>query len=99
MYVELLSKHYTINASVSDMAANWWLLSIDLDGKKPLKKDTLMDNSRLDKFEDLYVDTENGSGHVEAEVISDGGGPPFEVVDLVSLFEGISKSKRRKKPK
>jgi hypothetical protein len=99
MYVELLSKHYTINASVSDMAANWWLLSIDLDGNKPLKEDTLMDSSRLDKFEDLYIDTENGSGHVEAEVISDGGSPPFEVMDLISLFEGISKSKRRKKPK
>ncbi len=99
MYVELLSKHYTINASVSDMAANWWLLTIELDGAKPLKDETLLEEGILAKFEDLHIDVTDGSGHVEAEVISNGGGPPFEVMDLVALFEGISRSKRRKKAK
>jgi hypothetical protein len=99
MYVELLSKHYGINASVSGMAINWWLLTIELDGAKPSKEGPLLDDSILNKFEDLYIDLANGSGHVEAEVISNGGGSSFEVTDLVALFEGISKSKRRKKPK
>ncbi len=99
MYAELLSKHYGINASVSNMATNWWLLTIELDGAKPSKERSLLDDSILNRFEDLYIDLANGSGRVEAEVISNGGESPFEVTDLVALFEGISKSKRRKKPK
>ena len=99
LYVELLSKHYSINASVSDETTHWWLLTIELDGAKPPKEASLLDDSTLGKFEDLYIDTVNGSGRVEAEIISNGGSPPFEVMDLVALFEGISKSKRRKKPK
>jgi hypothetical protein len=99
MYVELLSKQYGINASVSDMAANWWLLTIQLDGAKPPKEETLLSDNTRDKYEDLHIDIANGSAHIEAEIISNGGGSPFEVMDLVSLFEGISKSKRRKSQK
>jgi hypothetical protein len=97
MYVELLSKHYGINASVSGLATNWWLLTIDLDGAKIPKEGTLLDDNTLEKYEDLHIDLANSSGHIEAEIISNGGEPPFEVRDLVSLFEGVVKSKRRKK--
>ncbi|MFX0053787.1 MAG: hypothetical protein ACFFAX_02960 [Promethearchaeota archaeon] len=97
MYVELLSKHYGINASVSDLATNWWLLTIELDGVKPLKEGSLLEENTLQKYEDLHIDMADGSGHIEAEIISNGGNSPFEVQDLISLFEGVSKSKRRKK--
>jgi hypothetical protein len=97
MYVELLSKHYGINASVSGLATNWWFLTIELDGAKVSKEETLLEDNLLEKYEDLHIDLANGSGHIEAEIISNGGGPPFEVGDLVSLFEGVVKSKRRKK--
>ncbi|MFX1330322.1 MAG: hypothetical protein ACFE9W_02090 [Promethearchaeota archaeon] len=97
MYVELLSKHFGINASVSGLATNWWFLTIDLDGAKVPKEGSLIDDNTLQKYEDLHIDLADGSGHIEAEIISNDGKSSFEVKDLVSLFEGVSKSKRRKK--
>jgi hypothetical protein len=99
LYVELLSKHFDVEGVVSRITENWWHLRIDLDRAKSTKGEPLLEKDMLSQFEDFFVDEEDGSIHIEAEVLSDGPQRPFEVQVLLALFEKVSKLKRRKKAK
>ena len=99
MYVELLSEHYDIKGNASDLTINWWTLTIEIDEAKIPKEGPVLDLEEFEGFEDLHMDVDGNSVVLEAEVISNGGGSPFEVQDLHALFEKSSKLKRRKKAK
>ncbi|MFQ5832316.1 MAG: hypothetical protein ACE5H4_06425 [Candidatus Thorarchaeota archaeon] len=99
LYVELLSKHYDIDASASDTTDTWWLLTMDLASAKSTKTKPLLEDDALSAYEDFFVDATDSSMHIEAEVISDGSADPFEVQYLLVLFDRVSKLKRRKRAK
>jgi hypothetical protein len=99
LYVELLSEHLGVKGVASRITDNWWHLKIDLDSAKSTKGEPLLDKDKLSQFEDFFMDEEDSSMHVEAEVLSDGPQRPFEVLVLLALFEKVSKLKRRKKAK
>ncbi|MFX1601973.1 MAG: hypothetical protein ACFFCK_00710 [Promethearchaeota archaeon] len=99
LYVELLSEHLGVEGVASRITDNWWHLGIDLDSAKSTKGEPLLSKDMLSHFEDFFVDEEDSSMHIEAEVLSDGLQRPFEVQVLLALFESVSKLKRRKKAK
>ncbi|MFW9846237.1 MAG: hypothetical protein ACFFD6_05795 [Candidatus Thorarchaeota archaeon] len=99
MYVELLSEYYDISGKASDLTDNWWLLTIEIEDAKMPKEGPVLNLKEFEHFEDMQLDVDGNSVVIEAEVISNGGGAPFEVRDLHALFEESSKLKRRKKAK
>ncbi len=99
LYVKLLSEHVGVSSVASRITDNWWQLEIDLENAKSTKGEPLLEKDMVSHFEDFFVDEEDSSIHIEAEVLSNGPQGPFEVQVLLALFERVSNLKRRKKTK
>ncbi|MFX0107523.1 MAG: hypothetical protein ACFE7R_04500 [Candidatus Hodarchaeota archaeon] len=99
LYVELLSKHYKLEANTSELTSNWWSLTINLSGAKSSQSESLLPDEVLEQFEDFYVCSDDEGFTIEAEVITSGKDRHFEVRDLVELFQAAAKLKPKKTKK
>ncbi|TFG14836.1 hypothetical protein EU537_02540 [Candidatus Thorarchaeota archaeon] len=90
LYSNLFSKWFNLDARVSDLTTNWWILTIEAKGTfskeeiGPLKKNI----SRL--FEVAIAKSEKDSLIVEVEAVVDNIQPPVKISSLKNLFELVA---------
>jgi hypothetical protein len=91
LYCELFSAYYNLKTSVSDLTLNWWLLTIDVEGKEPASVKGVRKSESAKAFDTVYTDVVDDSAVIRAEVIVDGGSSLIEAGQLQALFDLVSK--------
>jgi hypothetical protein len=91
LYISLLSQIHELKASVENLAYNWWIITIYVDGITVAKAKKQLQDKIHDSFEALYIGEKEDGIEIQVEIVQDGKKMPVEIGDLEQLFRLVSR--------
>jgi hypothetical protein len=90
LYSDLFSQWHNLDAKVSDITANWWVLTIEAEGTFSKEEVASLRKKTPRLFEVAIVKKEKDSLIVEVEAVIDNIQPPVKISSLKNLFELVA---------
>jgi len=90
LYSTLFSQWHNLDAKVSDLTTNWWVLGIEAKGTFSKEKIASVKKKIPRLFEAAVVKKEKDSLIVEVEAVVDNIQPPVKISSMKNLFELVA---------